>query len=162
MSHFDETMSDDELESRLRRSLQSMPADLLPVESKAPESLLSGARWVHEWHNMDAELAEITFDSWNEASLSVRSNGSLRELTLEVGGHRIEIEIENDGARTATLSGMVSPAVDGTLQLLSGGRVVTVPIEGDGSFAAERVPIGIVLAYLDTPEAKFRLPIVEI
>lgn len=162
VSQFDETMSDDELESRLRLSLRSLPADLLPGDSKPPESLIAGARWIHDWHNMDAELAAITFDSWSEASVTVRSSGSLRELTLEVGRYTIELEIEPDGARSADLSGLISPAVDGTLRLLSGGREVTVSIEAGGSFVAERVPAGTVLAYVETPEATFRLPAFEI
>ena len=152
----------DEVLDVLRRSLSALPEPTLPADAAAPRSVVDGAKWVHDWLNMDAELAEITFDSDENLALAgTRSMGSLRELTFVSGEYTIEIEIE-PGRRTASVSGSIHPPVAGSVQLVVGGEVFAGDVDDSGSFAIESVAHGTVLAFVETSNRKIRLGSFEI
>lgn len=154
--------ADDHTLDLLRASLDSMPLDLLPGQTSPPGSVLDGARWVHDWLNMDAELAELTFDSTENVELAgIRSTGSLRELTFVSGDRTIEIEIE-PGRRAVDVSGMVDPPVSGTVQLVVGGEVFAGEVDESGAFAIAGLARGTALAFVETPTGKIRLGAFEI
>jgi hypothetical protein len=150
--------ADDELLALLGLALDRLPMRLVPADATPPDDLLDGARWVHEWHNMDAELAELEFDSADDRELAgVRSTGgSLRELTFVADGRRIELEIE-PGPRTVRVSGTIEPPTVGSIQLVVGGEIFRSDILDDGSYEITEVGSGTVLAYIDTPGGRIRL-----
>lgn len=153
---------DRELISLLRGALGALPTDLLPSADEPPAAVLDGAAWVHDWLTMEAELAELTFDSVESRELAgVRSTGSLRELTFVSDAFTIEIEIE-PGARTVVVSGTITPPVTGRLQLVVGGEIYAGEIDTHGSFALAAVPHGTVLALVDTGQGKIRLGSFEV
>jgi hypothetical protein len=148
----------------LRRALAALPSDLLPSadDAEPPASVIDGAAWVHDWLTMEAELAELTFDSVDQLELAgVRSIGALRELTFVSDAFTIEIEIE-PGARTVEVSGTITPPVAGRLQLVVGGEIYAGEIDDRGAFAITAVPHGTVLALVDTAHGKIRLGSFEI
>ncbi len=146
----------------LRRSLATAPLDLIPADTTPPDSVLDGARWVHDWLNMDAELAELTFDSTENVELAgIRATGSLRELTFVSGEHTIEIEIE-PGRRTVGVSGTIDPSVAGSMQLVVGGEVFAGEIDESGGFMIDGVERGTALAFVETQRGKIRLGAFEI
>ena len=146
----------------LRRSLGTAPVDLIPADTTPPESVLDGARWVHDWLNMDAELAELTFDSTENTELAgIRATGSLRELTFVSGEHTIEIEIE-PGRRTVDVSGRIDPSVAGSVQLVVGGEIFAGDIDASGAFTIDGLERGTVLAFVETQQGKIRLGAFEI
>lgn len=150
-----------DLVETLRRALDAFPDRSLDI-AEPPASVIEGAKWVHEWRNMDAELAELTFDSTEGLELAgFRSTGSLRELTFVSGQHSIEIEIE-PGPRTVTLHGTVEPPVVGSMQIVVGGEVFTGELDESGAFTIEGVAPGTVLAFVDTPGGKIRLGSFEV
>ena len=154
--------ADDHMLDLLRRSLESVPLDLLPADAAPPESVLDGARWVHDWLNMDAELAELTFDSTENVELAgVRATGSLRELTFVSGEHTIDIEIE-PGRRTVDVSGTIAPPVAGTVQLVVGGEVFAGDVDESGGFAIQGLARGTALAFVETAAGKIRLGAFEV
>ena len=162
----DHGLSSDERETfdLLRRALASLPSDVLPSadDAEAPASVIEGAAWVHDWLTMEAELAELTFDSVDQLELAgVRSTGALRELTFVSDAFTIEIEIE-PGARTVDVSGTITPPVSGRLQLVVGGEIYAGEIDGRGAFAITAVPHGTVLALVDTTHGKIRLGSFEV
>jgi len=153
--------TDDELVDLLRRSLNVLPADVSPSDTP-PESVIEGAIWVHDWLNMDAELAELTFDSTDDVELAgVRSTGSLRELTFVSGSHTIELEIE-PGRRSVDVSGTIAPTVAGTMQFVVGGEIFAGTIDDAGAFSVVGVAHGTVLAFVDVPTGKIRLGSFEV
>ncbi|HWL43639.1 MAG TPA: hypothetical protein VNQ73_11895 [Ilumatobacter sp.] len=163
--------ADDQLEAHdqdvldlLRAALAALPADVASDgdDAEPPAAVLSGALWVHDWLNMEAELAELTFDSTEDRELAgVRSMGALRELTFVSGDYTIEIEIE-PGARTVEVSGTIAPLVAGRLQLVVGGEIYAGPIDDRGAFVVTAVPHGTVLALVDTTHGKIRLGSFEV
>ena len=154
--------ADDHTLDLLRTSLDSMPLDLLPGQTSPPGSVPDGARWVHDWLNMDAELAELTFDSTENLELAgIRSTGSLRELTFVSGDRTIEIEIE-PGRRAVDVSGMVDPPVSGTVQLVVAARCSPARSTSRVRSLSQGCARGTALAFVETPTGKIRLGVFEI
>ncbi|MCP3988174.1 MAG: hypothetical protein GY724_03805 [Actinomycetia bacterium] len=153
--------NDDMAISLLREALQALPMVIDPSEHP-PATVIDGATWVHDWLNMEAELAELTFDSTADLGLAgVRSDGTLRELTFVSGQHTVEIEIESAG-RTVIISGAVEPPTPGAMQLVVGGQVYADNLDSAGSFEVNGVARGTVLAFIETPSSKIRLGSFEV
>lgn len=142
----------------LRQTLDRLPLQRIPADDAPPPDLIEGSLFVHDWHNMDAELAEIEFDSAVDRELAgVRSSGgTLRELTFVAAGRRVELEIE-PGPDSANISGRIEPPGVGTFQLVVGGEVFRGDVEPDGSFVIEEVSHGTALAFIDADEGRIRL-----
>lgn len=154
--------ADDHTHDLLQRSLQMASFDLVPADTEPPDSVLDGARWVHDWINMEAELAELTFDSTEDLDLAgIRASGSLRELTFVSGEHTIDIEIE-PGARTVGVSGSIDPSVRGMVQLVVGGEVFAGDVDESGAFSIDGIAHGTALAFVEIPAGKIRLGAFEI
>ncbi len=153
---------DDDLIALLRQSLEAIPETVEPTADPVPASVVDGAKWIHEWLNMDAELAELTFDSNNDLELAgTRSFGSLRELTFVSGDYTVELEIQ-PGARSVEVSGTIEPVVAGSMQLVIGGEIFGSDIDATGSFHIENVARGTVLAFVELPGRKIRLGSFEV
>lgn len=159
-------MNDDEMMSEnaegmlqlLRQSLGDLPVDLIPADTPPPLDLIENSKFVHDWYNMDAELAEIEFDSSVDRQLAgVRSaGGSLRELTFVAAGRRVEVEIE-PGPNSACISGRIEPPGTGSLQLVVGGEVFRGDVKPDGTFVIDDVSFGTALAFIDSDDGRIRL-----
>lgn len=149
---------DDRMLELLRQALDEFPLRLVPADEEPPPDLIAGSRFVYDWHNMDAELAEIEFDSAVNTELAgVRSpGGTLRELTFVTDGRRLEIEIE-PGPSSVCISGRIEPPAVGTVQLVVGGDVFRGEVMPDGSFEIDDVAHGTVLAFIDTDGGRIRL-----
>lgn len=146
----------------LGTALRSLPNPRVPRTDTAPESLIEGALWVHDWLNIDAEIAELTFDSHVGGELfTVRSTASLRWLAFVSDDHRIELEVE-PGERTVGFSGQVIPVVEGSVELLVGGHLYRGEIDAHGAFVIDGVIPGTVLAFVATSGRKIRLGSFEV
>lgn len=126
-------MNDDELLGVLGRALDA--AD--PV----PESVLEGARAAFTWRNIDAELAEIVFDTATE-SAGVRSEDVDRQVTFEAPGVEIEVMVVGDGARR--LVGQLVPPVERRVDLVGSDSVQTVDADHLGRFSFDDIAPGPV------------------
>lgn len=145
----------------LRDVLATLPSDADPAEDP-PSSVYEGAIWVHEWVNMEAELAELAFKSEERPELSgVRASGLLRDLTFVTEKRTIEIEIE-PGHRAVRLSGTVDPPVAGRVQVIVAGELSVGPLDRAGAFAIEGLPSGTALAFVETESGTIRLGSFEI
>ncbi len=153
---------DDAVAGLLTDALGALPDRIVPADDPVPRSVLDGALWVHDWLNMEAELAELTFDSAEDRELAgVRASGSLRELTFVTDDHTLDLEIE-PGPRTAIVSGTIDPPTSGSVQLVVGGEVFTAEIDAHGAYAVRDVAFGTVLAFVETPTGRIRLGAFEI
>jgi len=118
---------DDETERELRRA-----ADLLyPV----PDRLLPMAVAAFAWRTIDADLAELVFDSFAEsAPVSVRGPDKPRLLTFRTDETIIELELETEGT-TLRLVGRMAPAGRAEVEVRHRRGAVTVTADPLGRFA---------------------------
>jgi hypothetical protein len=120
---------DDELEEELRQ----LAARLEPV----PPELLRGAVGAFAWRDIDAELAELVFDSLldaEEASL-VRGSPDRRLVSFASGGLTIDVEVTSAGD-TRTVLGQIAPPHRGAVDIRRRQETVTVEADELGRFQA--------------------------
>jgi hypothetical protein len=104
-----------------------------------PDGFVQAARAAYAWHNIDAELAQLTYDSWHDsaARLTVRAeSASVRALTFTSPSVTIELEVTGHA-----VLGQLAPAREGTVEArTSAGAVVTIVVDEIGCFSVEPKP----------------------
>jgi len=122
---------DDQLLGALREAMRARQA--------VPHEIVETAKGAYTWHNIDAELAQLTYDSSRDRdrSASVRSEtASIRALTFTSAHVSIELEVTE-----GSLLGQVMPPGEGTIEVQTQAGVTTAaPIDDIGCFAIEPVP----------------------
>lgn len=130
-----EGWDDEQLLAALRdamRSRQDVPAEFIEMGKNA-----------YAWRDIDAELAQLTYDSCHEPDLeqfaSTRSeNASIRALTFTSVHLSLELEVAE-----GSLLGQVIPPRAGTLETQTrAGARTTTPIDEIGCFAVAPIPAG--------------------
>ena len=126
-----EAVPDDVLLAALREALAAHEA--------VPAWFVEAGKSAYAWHRIDAELAQLTFDSLRDAELtaSTRSeSASIRALTFESARFTIEVEITDDA-----LLGQLIPPRGGTAEMRTqAGHISTTSIDEVGCFAIEPKP----------------------
>jgi hypothetical protein len=92
----------------------------------------------YAWHNIDAELAQLTYDSSRDqdAVAVVRSEtASIRALTFTSARLSIELEVASD-----SLVGQIIPPRAGTLEVHTTAGVTSSPVDEIGCFAVTPIP----------------------
>jgi hypothetical protein len=106
---------------------------------EVPDGFVQAARAAYAWHNLDSELAQLTYDSQRDdaASVTVRAEtASVRALTFTSASVTIELEVTGH-----SVLGQISPAREGTVEArTSAGAVVTVPVDEIGCFSVDPKP----------------------
>jgi hypothetical protein len=136
---------DDELEEELRR----LAARVDPV----PPELLHGAAGAFAWRDIDAELAELVFDSLidsDEATL-VRGSPDRRLVSFAAGGLTIDVEVTVTGP-ARTVMGQIVPPRRGRVDLRRPGETVSVEADELGRFRSGPLPPGPLSLRLRTDE----------
>ena len=104
-----------------------------------PPAFVAAAKGAFAWRNIDAELAQLTYDSWQEeaAAAGLRSeSASIRALSFASAHLSIEIEITG-----GSLLGQLIPARPGTVEVqVPDGGTVTVPVDEAGCFTVDPKP----------------------
>jgi hypothetical protein len=125
--------ADDMLIAELREALADRAA--------VPPEFIATARSAYAWHNIDAELAQLIYDSRDDAELStsVRSETAvIRALTFAAPSFSIEVEVTDDA-----LLGQLIPPQPGTVELQTlAGASADSAIDEVGCFAVEPKPEG--------------------
>jgi hypothetical protein len=137
--HFDQgSLDDDGLFDLLVRSLA--------ITDPVPAPVVAAAIGAETWRTIDAELAELVFDSALEATgtRSATAAPATREVTFRAGDVEIELLVA-DGP--GGIEGQVVPRVGELAELVSqesafGNR--TAPIDELGRFRFDVVPTGPV------------------
>jgi hypothetical protein len=134
----DQNERDDALLARLAAAARSQTP---------PPEVVAAAKATFTWRTVDAELAELSYDSLLEAAATgVRGGpgaGAPRALSFSVGDAAIELEVEAAGA-TRRLEGQVVPAEVARLELhrLDGPAPIELATDHVGRFRAEGVRPG--------------------
>ncbi len=93
-------------------------AAVLGPQHEPPPEVLHAAREVFTWRTVDAEIADLTYDSLlDDAPATVRATAQPRILTFEIAALTIEVEVDasQSGRR---LLGQLVPAQEAGLELL--------------------------------------------
>jgi hypothetical protein len=124
---------DDELLELVGRALRTVE----PV----PEHVITGALAAWTWRTIDAELAELVFDSATELT-GVRSEDTARQVTFQAPGVEIEVMVIDDATRR--IIGQLIPGAEMAVELHSSDRVLATRSDGLGRFAFDEVLPGPV------------------
>jgi hypothetical protein len=127
-----DNLDDERLLPALKESLRARRA--------VPPEFIAVGKNAYTWHNVDAELAQLTYDSTRDLDSvpSMRSEtASIRALTFTSAHLTIELEVGEDA-----LLGQAIPAREGTVEIHSRvGAITAIPVDRLGSFAIRPIPV---------------------
>lgn len=122
--------------------LAGMAAQLDPP----PPQVTAAAMDAYIWRSVDAELADLVYDSWldDRPLAGVRAAGGPRRLRFDSADCTVEVEFESKGAGPGQLTGQVVPPQEGTVEVRNAEQHLSVPVDQLGRFMVERLPPGHV------------------
>ncbi|HTS97661.1 MAG TPA: hypothetical protein VMI33_13670 [Streptosporangiaceae bacterium] len=124
---------DERLFAALRQAVRARQA--------VPPEFVEAAKSAFAWHNIDAELAQLTYDSSRDADLepSLRAEAaSIRALTFTSANLTIELEVTQDA-----LVGQIIPAQAGVIKVQPrDGAETVVSADEIGCFSISPIPAG--------------------
>jgi hypothetical protein len=114
--------------------------EALRARQEVPEWFVETGKNAYAWHDIDAELAQLTYDSETDAALGhvavVRSEtASIRALTFTSARLSIELEVAE-----GSLLGQIIPPRAGTLEIHTTAGVTSSPVDEIGCFVVDPVP----------------------
>ena len=113
-------------------------SEAIRAREQVPEWFIETGKNAYAWHNIDAELAQLTYDSSRDrdAAVAVRSEAaSIRALTFTSGRLSIELEVGE-----STLLGQIVPPQTGTLEVHTAAGVASSPVDEIGCFSVTPIP----------------------
>jgi hypothetical protein len=127
----DEAWDDERLMEALSGALRARQA--------VPPWFTQTAKNAYAWHNIDAELAQLTYDSSRDSGASLRSeSASIRALTFTSAHLSIELEIADN-----SLLGQIMPPRAGTIEAQTqAGHSTPAAVDEIGCFSIEPIPPG--------------------
>jgi len=124
--------------------------EAMRARREVPEWFVETGKNAYAWHNIDAELAQLTYDSLGdplgyslgdslsdrERAAAVRSEAaSIRALTFTSAGLSIELEVGE-----GSLLGQIIPPRAGTIEVHTTAGVASSPVDEIGCFAVTPIP----------------------
>jgi hypothetical protein len=115
--------------------------EALKADEAVPPEFIELGKNAYAWHNIDAELAQLTYDSVREPdnALSLRAEAaSIRALTFTSAHLTIELEVTLDA-----LLGQVVPAQPATIRVQPrSGTERSLEADEIGRFSVQPIPPG--------------------
>ena len=112
--------------------------EAMRARQAVPEWFVETGKSAYAWHNIDAELAQLTYDSSRDQDVvaAARSEAaSIRTLTFTSSRLSIELEV----AESSLLGQIVPPRV-GTLEIHTTAGVISSPVDEIGCFVVDPIP----------------------
>jgi len=112
--------------------------DALSPSEAVPAWFVETGKNAYAWHNIDAELAQLTYDSDSDqrvATATRSETASIRALTFTSGHLSMEVEVTDDN-----LLGQIVPPRAGTLEIHSKTGILTTTVDEIGFFAVAPIP----------------------
>lgn len=142
MSEYQVSREDEKLLAKLREGLGESDA--------VPSDVTAFAKAAFTWRTIDAELAELDYDSIDEdLPAGVRSSATARMISFQAGQWMLDVEYDEAMGR---LLGHVSPQATYTIELHSAGALFTVESDELGRFEADGVspgPLSMIVRLTD-------------
>lgn len=140
MGH-DDGISGPETDTDRRDPLwQELAAVVRAADPVSPDLLRIG-RDSFTWRTIEAELAELAFDSVGHALTGVRGSPLQRQLTFEAPSLTLEVEVSAEGAHRR-LVGQLIPPQPARVMIRHQGGIVAVEADETGRFRVEDLPAG--------------------
>jgi hypothetical protein len=113
------------------------------VVDPVPERVTFAAKASLSWRTIDAELAQLTYDSALDAErlTLVRGAAAARMLTFSTSGLTLDVEVEEAG-RNLRLVGELAPGQRAVIAVRHAEGTTEVETDEDGRFRTELVPAG--------------------
>jgi hypothetical protein len=133
------TEPEDSADVELVEDLRRIGRDRDPV----PPNVVAGAKALFTWRTIDAELAELTFDSVETGAelVGVRGADTIRLLTFEASTLTVELEVHPTGDRRR-LVGQLVPAAPAIVEVRHGAGTAEVETDELGRFAVDGIAAG--------------------
>jgi hypothetical protein len=122
--------------------------EAIKARDDVPPWFVQTGKNAYAWHNIDAELAQLTYDSRTDAdamAVARLETASIRALTFTSAHLSIELEVA-DGS----LVGQVVPPQAGTLETRTKAGLTTSPVDEAGFFTVAPIPSGPFLLRFGT------------
>lgn len=124
---------DEELLEELRQAISARRA--------VPPEFIEAAKNAFMWHNIDAELAQLTYDSTRGSGLAAATRSeaaSIRALTFTSERLTIELEVTED-----SVLGQIVPAQPATIEVQAqDGPGSVISTDEIGCFSIQPIPAG--------------------
>lgn len=136
---------DEQLLAALGEAMKARPA--------VPAWFIEMGKNAYAWHNIDAELAQLTYDSRTDADAVAAARAetaTIRALTFTSAHLSIELEVV-----AGSLLGQVVPPQPGMLETHTRAGMTTSPVDEAGFFALEPIPPGPFLLRFRTTEGAY-------
>jgi hypothetical protein len=121
---------DDQLLAALREAMRA--------RESVPAWFVETGKNAYAWHNIDAELAQLTYDSHSDERLAAATRSetaSIRALTFTSAQLSIELEVSEN-----SLLGQITPPQTGTLEIHTTAGTITTTVDEIGLFAVDPKP----------------------
>ena len=127
-----DSWDDEELLAALGEAMRAWQA--------VPEWFVETGKNAYAWHDIDAEMAQLTYDSDSDTdrgrAAAVRSEAaSIRALTFTSARLSIELEVAQ-----SSLLGQIIPPRAGTLEVHTTAGVTCSPVDEIGCFVVDPIP----------------------
>lgn len=128
-----DSWDDEELFTALRQAISARQA--------VPPEFVTAGQNAFAWRNIDAELAQLTFDSTRDVGLATSTRAeaaSVRALTFTSAHLRIELEVTDD-----SLLGQLVPVQSAVIEVQTrAGTHTEVASDEIGCFSIHPPPVG--------------------
>jgi hypothetical protein len=112
--------------------------DAIRARQAVPVWFVETGKNAYAWHNIDAELAQLTYDSRSDelvAAVTRSETASIRALTFTSAQLSIELEVTDD-----SLLGQIIPPGAGTVEIDTTAGTITTTVDEIGFFAVDPKP----------------------
>ena len=113
--------------------------EALKASEDVPSWFVETGKNAFAWHNIDAELAQLTYDSnedRREVAVVRSETASVRSLTFTSAHLTVELEVAEN-----SLLGQIIPPRGGTLEIhTKAGMISTTEVDEIGCFAVDPIP----------------------
>jgi hypothetical protein len=141
------------LESWDDEQLMTALGEAIKARDAVPSWFVQTGKNAYAWHNVDAELAQLTYDSRTDAdemAVARSETATIRALTFTSAHLSIELEVA-DGS----LFGQVVPPQAGTLETRTKAGMTTAPVDETGFFTVAPIPSGSFLLRFGTTDGAY-------
>ena len=113
--------------------------EALKASAAVPSWFIETGKNAFAWHNIDAELAQLTYDSNEDrlqATVMRSETASIRALTFTSAHLSVELEVTGN-----SLLGQLLPAREGELEIHTrAGEINTTEVDEIGCFSVDPIP----------------------
>jgi hypothetical protein len=119
--------------------LMAALSEAIKAREAVPSWFVETGKNAFAWHNIDAELAQLTYDSYQdrrEVAAMRSETASIRALTFTSDHLSMELEVT-----AHSLLGQIIPPRPGALEIhTKAGQITSVEVDEIGRFAVDPIP----------------------